>query len=223
MAHQPEPESQEAVQTRTSTDSGMCLSNSSYRLSNCIAMTVCHRSLSAPNVTSNDENPEIYTSSPTTDLLISLIRYNVLRASIANIKAIGLTMEVMGSPIPSPFTQVESLQWLPKLPPSLHPTELQLGIPHHPYVDIIALRPLRDTIIRFGSAVNGHEFCADLMGNGLDGKHGVIVWGEAWDPSAWEVTETFARKWSWLLAHVPETIEFTNRWRAKRDEPMLVL
>jgi hypothetical protein len=132
-------------------------------------------------------------------------------------------MEVMGSPILSPFTETECQQWFSTIPPSLQPTELQLSTRHHPYIDVIALSRLRDTILRFGSAVDGNDFCADLMGNGLDGRNGVIVWGESWDASAWEVTENFARKWSWLLLHVPETIEFTNRWRARRDEPMLVL
>jgi hypothetical protein len=167
---------------------------------------------------------EKYVSSPTTELLISLIRYNVLRAGIANTKAIGLAYEAMGSRIYSPFTQTASQHQLLTLPPPLRPTELQSRIIHHPYIDVIALGRLRDTILRFGNAVvNGHEFCADLMGNGLDGQNGAIVWGEAWDPAAWEVTEKFAKKWSWLFIHAPEAIESTNRWRAKRGEPLLVL
>jgi hypothetical protein len=162
-------------------------------------------------------------TSPTTELLFNLIRYNVLRACVANINAIGLEMHVMGTKRASPFTSKDTAPKLAALPPPLHPTELQSSVAHHPYVDVFAFGKLRDTLLRFGNAVDSHDLCADLMGNGLDGKNGVIVWGEPWDPASWEVTEEFANKWHWILVHVPEVIVFTNYWRAVRGEPMLAI
>jgi hypothetical protein len=133
-------------------------------------------------------------------------------------------MTVMGSKILSPFNRrCADTQWLNTLPPPLQPTALQRSLPHHPYIDIIPAANLRDVILQLGGAVDAHDFCADLCGNGLTqaGKNGVIVWGEPWDPRSWEVTEEFARKWHWLLSRVPEILVYTNIWRAKRDEPCL--
>ncbi|KID87963.1 hypothetical protein MAJ_11092, partial [Metarhizium majus ARSEF 297] len=37
-----------------------------------------------------------------------------------------------------------------------------------------------------------------------------------WEPSGWEVTESFVEKWGWLLAGCVELKEATNYWRGKR-------
>ena len=46
----------------------------------------------------------------------------------------------------------------------------------------------------------------------------LIVWGEPWDTSGWEVTPGFVRKWTWALKGCEELIETSNRWRAARGE-----
>ena len=51
----------------------------------------------------------------------------------------------------------------------------------------------------------------------------MIVWSEAWDPRSWEVTQGFVRKWGWLLGGCGDLIEASNWWRARRDEPPLVV
>ncbi|CAG8983152.1 hypothetical protein HYALB_00010300 [Hymenoscyphus albidus] len=60
------------------------------------------------------------------------------------------------------------------------------------------------------------EIGSDLESDDVDlasGKRGLIVWGEPWDLSGWEVTEGFVRKWSWLLeATSGEQREILNRW-----------
>ncbi|KAF4633450.1 hypothetical protein G7Y89_g4668 [Cudoniella acicularis] len=54
-------------------------------------------------------------------------------------------------------------------------------------------------------------------------RRGLIVWGESWDPDAWEVTPGFAFKWNWTLYGCEDLIASTNRWRAKRgEEPLRV-
>ena len=50
---------------------------------------------------------------------------------------------------------------------------------------------------------------------------GLIVWGEPWDVKSWEMTETFYRKWFFLVSDSLELIESSNRWRAERGEPPL--
>lgn len=94
-------------------------------------------------------------------------------------------MEIMGSKILSPFTLKHDPQyWSKVLPPPLQPTALQANLPHHPYVDVLACAKMRDVILQFGAAIDAHELCADLMGNGLDGHSGIIVWGDPWVPES---------------------------------------
>ena len=61
-------------------------------------------------------------------------------------------------------------------------------------------------------------------GTGLgqeDARNGLIVWGEPFLPSSWEVTPGFLRKWSWTVEGCDELMYFSNRWRmARGDEPM---
>lgn len=60
---------------------------------------------------------------------------------------------------------------------------------------------------------DGSEFVDDLT----SGKQGLIVWGEPWDLSGWEVTEGFVNKWSWVLEGCIDLFVSSNFWRAKRD------
>ncbi|KAG6358035.1 hypothetical protein INS49_013919 [Diaporthe citri] len=52
----------------------------------------------------------------------------------------------------------------------------------------------------------------------------LIVWKDPWDPSGWEVTEGFLRKWGFLLRGDGEDdmVRATNRWRALRGEDPIV-
>lgn len=61
------------------------------------------------------------------------------------------------------------------------------------------------------------EFC-----NIPNEKTGLIVWKDPWDPSGWEATETFVRRWKWVIKGCHELLESTNSWRKRRGEPPLV-
>jgi hypothetical protein len=47
---------------------------------------------------------------------------------------------------------------------------------------------MRDNILRAGDSYDDLELCADLVGffNAPVARTGLIVWGEPWDPMAWE-------------------------------------
>jgi hypothetical protein len=46
----------------------------------------------------------------------------------------------------------------------------------------------------------------------------LLVWGEPYDPSNWEVTEGFIKKWGWVIQGCPDILQSTNKWRAKGGE-----
>jgi hypothetical protein len=62
-------------------------------------------------------------------------------------------------------------------------------------------------------------------GDGEDGDEArLIVWNTPWDPTGWEVTEGFLRKWGFLLRGDggDDMLRATNRWRALRGEDPIV-
>jgi hypothetical protein len=116
------------------------------------------------------------------------------------------------------------------LPSSLHPTSLQRSTPHFPWIDLFPHAGMRDTLIRAGSRLDVHEFCADMLGSifnqSLSQKEsGFMVWGESWLVESWEMTEGFVRKYAWLLEDegCEDIIRATNRWRERRGEAVLVV
>lgn len=101
-------------------------------------------------------------------------------------------------------------------PSTLAPTALQIIKPHMPYVDLLPFPSLRDNLLQANGMINGREIWADLVGGQ------VRVWGKTpWDRRGWEVQESFAVKWWWLMTE--EVLEETNFWRVSRGEGPLVL
>ena len=99
------------------------------------------------------------------------------------------------------------------LPPPLQPTTQQQLIPHKPYVDMVPWSSMRDRLLISPTAINDQEFVADMAG--------MKVWGATpWDPTGWEVSPEFARKW-WFLVD-DGVLRTTNFWRAQRGEEALV-
>jgi hypothetical protein len=58
---------------------------------------------------------------------------------------------------------------------------------------------------------------ASTSGNGL------VIWGEPYLISSWELTPRFLHKWGWTLVGCKELMESTNCWRASRGERPLCL
>ena len=165
------------------------------------------------------------------DHLLSLIYYNVFRAFVLNIQCLGLSFDGMcldeyQSKFPTMSPDDPSLALLP---PGLRPTELQRKIPHHPMWDIFPDPVLRDNALRYGEDnFDDVELCLQIFGDGSsvsdDDSHnrtGLIAWSDPASSSGWEVTEKFARNWSWFLKGAVELEASTNFWRTARlEEPI---
>lgn len=163
--------------------------------------------------------------SPTSDHLLTLVRFNLYRAFVSNIHALHLTVEATNhDEAQSPFHALGPKLHRPPIPPSLQPTRVQMLVPHHPWLDLFPIPRLRDNLIQAGNSLDEARLCHDLVGiNDRSGEMtGIAIWGEAWDPSSWEVAETFATEWNWVLEGCTELLHSTNYWRSQRGEESLV-
>jgi hypothetical protein len=163
--------------------------------------------------------------SPNADHLLVFVKINVFRALISNSKDLGFNYEEnMPDDAPSPFSNPSDRNHRHQtLPPALRPTKLQYEIPHHPWLDLIPIPGMRDNLIRAGDSYDDMELCGDLVGcfSESSNREGMIVWGDPWDPSGWEVTESFLRHWGWTIRGCSELLASTNRWRQRRGEKSL--
>lgn len=70
------------------------------------------------------------------------------------------------------------------------------------------------------------EFLADILGALVGGyrnvNSGLLVWSNPWEPSGWELTEGFMKKWGFLVNGCTDLVQSTNRWRDLRGEEPLV-
>lgn len=189
-----------------------------------------------------------------------LTQLNVWQATLINSLILGISHffadedDANGNDSDS-LTDVEDLAYIPHylspstpkdpsgpptktIPPSLMPTTLQKTVPHFPWIDLVPLSGLRDSLIRAGPGFKVHEFCMDMMGDmfgnsSLDHSttsssatsgSGFLVWGDSWMIESWEMTEGFVQKWGWLLDEgCEEIVRATNRWRERRGEDVLVV
>lgn len=177
-------------------------------------------------------------------LLLSVMQFNVIRAAGVNAAVIGIGMDVMAEDVVSPFYTGAGTQLtlpcapgsssapyhreLRYLPPNLQPTALQKLVIHHPWIDVCAQPSLRDALLRRLHNLDEDEFCHHMFlqsgESDKDGMIGMVVWGEAWDPASYEISATMIRKWPWIVNECPDIIRTTNYWRAKRQEgPLKIL
>jgi hypothetical protein len=143
--------------------------------------------------------------SPRTDNLLVLIKFNVFRAMMSNGRDLGISgNDSLDDDALSPFNNPEhAINCNLPVPAALHPTKLQRQIPHHPWIDVLPFQRMRDNLLRAGDTYDDAQLCADLVGVfcASTDKHrtGMIIWGEPWDPTAWEVTESFVIYWGWTV------------------------
>lgn len=114
-----------------------------------------------------------------------------------------------------------SMNW-DKVPVNMYPTDYQVRISHHPFIDVgfpwPQVRSKILTLIESG-VIDDDELCEDTFKAGLPGADNqnpaFYIWGDdAMDEAAWEVGENFAMKWWFIL---DETIILrTNWWRRQR-------
>jgi len=136
--------------------------------------------------------------SPNLDHLLVVVKFNVFRALISNSETLGFAItETIDDDALSPFAETCNTlsSQIQRLPLALHPTRLQCEIPHHPWIDLLPAPKMRDNVISAGVAFDDMEesFCGDLIGfhNTPNENTGMIIWGEPYDISKWEVTEGF--------------------------------
>jgi len=142
------------------------------------------------------------------DHLITLIQYNVLRACLANLRLLDLvdvarTPEECGSVVLHILTDPapESTTGKPTIPPHLQPTLVQKTVEHPPWIDIIPHPTWRDNLILGQGTYDADDICNDVVGGLWDElpgesveERGVIAWSPPWDIGGWEVSEGFLKK-----------------------------
>jgi hypothetical protein len=160
--------------------------------------------------------------SPRTDMLLHLIQFNFIKALIRNMDVLGLTSDQLDDEAISAFNTTGPYQRDSdsSLPLSLRATDIQCTIPHHPWLDLLPFPQMRDNLISAGESFDETQLCLDMKGYGYsDTDHtGLIVWRDPWDPEGWEVTESFARHWGWVLRGCWDLFRSTNSWRLRRGE-----
>jgi hypothetical protein len=184
--------------------------------------------VSAPNFESFIKMPL-----PLDQKLLTLLHFNLVRALTQNVFILSLNPDDMNSDLESPFTFTESRLGFEALPETLRPTELQKTIPHHAELDVFPFPKWRDNMLRQGWTHPKYDYCMDMLygvesnvisrDSGLNGRTGLIAWGEPWLQENWEVEEGFARKYRDLFDGCEELLESTNHWRASRGEGPLAL
>lgn len=173
---------------------------------------------------------------PNMNQLMRVIKLNTINAMTLNASALKLPVDWLICTAMSPFGVVgpppvteEAGASPPGRPASLVPTDLQLRIPHHPWIDLFPLARMRNNwlhaIYVAESLTEDDEvrLWDDLVDWGRSGgteeaSGGLVVWGDPSDPRSWEATVPFLRRWGRLLLRCDEILEATNYWRRSRGE-----
>lgn len=179
---------------------------------------------------------EYISGTPRLNHLPLLLGINILNALAGNAQALSMPGLWLDYDAVSPFckqmTSQDHVQVLttmrPLCPENLIPTEMQMTVVHHPWIDLFPLPRLRDNILRaIDGGLDEDDFCYDIVdvdNDSQSGKASLITWGSpAWDVNSWEVTPSFLHKWGWLLEGCEELMKATNHWRPRRGERLINL
>ncbi|KAH8651962.1 hypothetical protein BGZ60DRAFT_569125 [Tricladium varicosporioides] len=160
--------------------------------------------------------------------LITLVQYNVVRAILLNMSILSLL-----DCLPINCRRAFGISILDVAPPEnipldLRPTPLQQSTPHPFWIKAIPFPAMRDNLIILTGKYDSNDLCYDMgqaLYDGFDDveRRGCLVWGDPWSVYGWEVSETFVRKWGFLLKGCTDVIESTNRWREVRGEDRLIV
>lgn len=165
-------------------------------------------------------------AAPRPTALQTLVQLNVLDALAHNAAALNITIESLcADNTLSPFVCYgPSGLDEASLPLSLQPTALQRAVYHHPWIDILPLPEVRDSILRISGTPEEDDLNIDMVDveeNGRE-KPNLVIWGHHSDPWAWEATIPFLRKWGWLVRDCQTLLDSTNYWREKRGDKRLI-
>ncbi|KAJ5279745.1 hypothetical protein N7478_005117 [Penicillium angulare] len=157
-----------------------------------------------------------------TQLLAPVTNLNIVKALLNNASILGLSFHALEEDIASHFNISGPIESDLQLPTSLQPSSCQREIIHHPWIDLMPVRSFRDALLRNLDKYDEDELCSDMHGGiGASDALGLIVWGESWDPAAYEVSEAIFKKWTWIFRECPEVVTTTNYWRKRRGEKPL--
>jgi hypothetical protein len=167
----------------------------------------------------------------TSDHLIILVQYNVLRACLVN-------RDIVCSIFPSQQDGCSSAapHVLPQcsapdvVPSSLLPTTVQSTVPHEVWIDMLPHAGWRDNLILAAGTYDEDLLWTDTLGGLFEGfpaseseQRGVIAWSPPWDVSGWEMSEGFWQRWGWTMRGCDDMLMATNKWRGERGEKPLVV
>ncbi len=105
------------------------------------------------------------------DHLITLVQFNVLRATLTNLRLLSLLHFIPHEcSLALNITPSHPTSSLPlAIPPSLQPTALQLETPHAPWIDIIPDAKWRDNLIMAEGKFDEDDMCCDMVGGLWEG------------------------------------------------------
>ena len=175
--------------------------------------------------------------SPLADHHLRLMQLNIINAFTKNAQALGFPFDWLICEAVSPFGRygpdpAAMTTTSVSAPPSLAPTKMQLKVKHHPWLDLLPLPLMRHNLLVAGAVLGAEveerlhdELFKDLIWSGEERPEwtGLVVWGEPWNPQSWEMSESFAKKWAWLIYGCPEILSSTNSWRSKRGEKPMAM
>lgn len=120
------------------------------------------------------------------------------------------------------------------LKPDLRPSREQITVAHHPYIDILPFRTLRNNLITNRAQFDEDEFFEDVLaglvcwgGAGVGQKDreastGFVSTGMPWDVRSWEARAWFVKKyWNLLGGEEGELVRQSEWWRGVRGEESL--
>lgn len=167
---------------------------------------------------------------PVLEHLPLLVRYNVAMSLATNAGFLGITAEFYDwegispmnkhGPSLGPAFCDRSSDW----PATLQPTQLQLSMKHHPWVDCFPWPQLRDNLLRafkHADLCDEDELCHDICDLNDQREVMLMVWGSPQDPQNWEVSDSFLKKWAWLLKGCGQVLVSTNYWRSRRGDLLI--
>jgi hypothetical protein len=151
------------------------------------------------------------------------VQFNVFRALISNTFSMGFTMEWLEEYAISPWISNSTHANEIVCPESLRPSTLQRTVVHHPWIDLFPVPKMRDNLLLAGDSYDEYALCNELVNfcNVTHDKTGLVVWRDPWDPSGWEISESFLSKWGWVVDGCDELLQSTNYWRMTRGENVL--
>ncbi|KAF2010525.1 hypothetical protein BU24DRAFT_356431 [Aaosphaeria arxii CBS 175.79] len=160
---------------------------------------------------------------PQCNFLLSLVKFNVLRGLLMNMKSLNLSSSWLFDE--NAVSAIYTGHFNGNVPDSLRPTHLQRTVEHHPWLDLFPFPAMRDNMLMAYNNFDENRLSGVLVGvcNSPRTRQGLIIWREAWDPYGWEATQEFHDNYGWLLKGCPELIQSSNSWRAQRGEGPLRL